>query len=124
MGRRSNLNRLPGWASTARRLGAASALLVAAMLPVVVAPTPAAESWNGCVTWNEFRRATTGKTLLWVEARFDTHGRLEHQGGGYKTKSYRACTGSEWGRFGVQYRHHHDAWRVDYKWYDRCYDCY
>ncbi len=107
-----------------RKIIAALALAVGLIAPVVAAPAPSAEAWAGCVTRDEFRRAAVGKTLLWVEARFDTHGRLEYQGSGYKTKSYRACWGPVTGRYEVTYRHHHDAWRVEWKSYSRCYDCF
>jgi hypothetical protein len=109
-----------------RKTIAALALGTGLLAPVLATPAPAAQAGGsyGCVTREEFRLVSTGKTLLWVEARFDTHGRLEYQGGGYKTKSYLACTGPDWGRYGVYYRHHHGAWRLDSKWYDSCYDCY
>jgi hypothetical protein len=103
-----------------------AALMLAAVTvgPVVTAPAAEAGNTPGCVTRQEFGLVTTGKTLLWVEARFDTHGRLESQGYGYKTKSYRACYEDRWARFEVTYRHYRAAWRLEFKRYDSCYDCY
>jgi len=80
-------------------------------------PLPSAEATYGCVTRGEFRNTRTNTTLLTLEYRYETNGRLEYQGGGYKTKTYRACYGSDLARVWITYRHHHDAWRVDSKSY-------
>ncbi|UNX56552.1 hypothetical protein MF406_18030 (plasmid) [Georgenia sp. TF02-10] len=101
----------------------ALALAVGLLTPIAALPTPSAHAVPGCVTKGEFRQVASGRTLLWVEARFDTHGRLEHQGGGYKTKSYRPCWGPDTGRYQVTYRHYRQAWRLDWKSYSRFY-CY
>lgn len=71
----------------------------------------------GCVTRGELRNTRINTTLLTLENRYETSGRLESQGGGYKAKSYRACYGGDYARVWITYRHHHDAWRVNDKWY-------
>ena len=94
---------------------AAAAASVAAGLIASSAAT--AEARPGCVSRAEFRNTNNGATLLNLEYRYETHGRLEGQGGGYKHKSYRACYGPDTARVYISYRHYNQAWRVDYKYY-------
>lgn len=101
-------------------------LLAPATVLVATAAAPSAAT-HDCVSRNEFRRAHSPWTLLRTEAVFDTHGRLVYQGDGFKEKRYRACYGPDTGRVTIVYRHHHDAWRVEWKFYnadpDDCMDC-
>lgn len=90
---------------------------LAIALATLALPTPPAEATYGCVTRGEFRNTRVNTTLLTLERRYETHGRLEFQGGGYKDKSYRACYGGNYARVWISYRHHHGAWRVEKKYY-------
>ena len=96
-------------------LAAAFGLLPTAV--VIATASAPAEAREGCVTRNEFKRTKDNWTLLKTEAVYDTHGRVESQGEGWRDKSYPACWGSDDARVSVTYLHHHDAWRVTYKWY-------
>ncbi len=100
-----------------RLIGAFAATSVAATTLAFAAP--AADATVGCVTRGEFRNTRVNTTLLTLENFYETNGRLDSQGSGYKSKSYRACYGGSEARVYITYRHHHDAWRVDSKFYSR-----
>ena len=97
-------------------LGLLAALATSTAL--IAVPAPSAQATWGCVSAGEFRGTRVNTTLLTLEYRYETNGRLVGQGQGLKFKSYRACYGGYDARVHITYRHHHDAWRVDGKWYE------